>query len=151
MNPSKPQHRLTPTQLLRQQIARLEAQLADRDRADDDTVYERRFLISGHFAGVAAFIAARRYGDAWSVQDNNAGFRSVSWWDGREWRDWKSGMPLGSVYRFTQGQAAALAEGFARDAAGRHGHYADVLEQVRRIERHADDALENLAGQAVAS
>jgi hypothetical protein len=143
VNPSKQQHRLTPTQILRQEIVQLKADLADQVRADDDTVYERRFLIPGHADGSAAYLAVRRHGDAWAVIDNNSGHRAPSWWDGRLWWSLSLDWAVNTVYRFTRADAEQMARQFAAEAAERH-HRNALLEQARRIEQHANEALKNL-------
>lgn len=140
---AKPQHRPTPTQRLRAEIERLtavNAALAERSTTEDDSVYERRFLIAGHIDGAAAYVAMHRFGDAWAVIDSNAGRRLPSWWDGRHWHDLDGRAPRNAMYRFTREQAEELAEQFARAAAELH-HRNALLEQVRRIEEHANEGL----------
>lgn len=144
---TKQQHRPTPTQRLQAEISRLTAELARRP-ADpvDDTVYEHRFLLHGHADGPAAYVAMHRHGNSWAVIDHNGGHRLPSWWDGREWRDLDGKAPRNTVYRFTREQAETLARGFARDAAALH-HRNMLLEQLRRIEEHANDGLDRFTGQ----
>lgn len=140
---TRPQHRPTPTQRLRADIARLEAEKAELiKQADvvDGTVYEQRFLIPGHIDGAAAYIAIRRHGDAWAVLDNNNGHRGQSWWDGRLWWADSPTLPPNTVHRFTHDHAERQARQFAADAAERH-HRNALLAQARRIEEHANEGL----------
>jgi hypothetical protein len=133
------QHRPTPTQLLRAEITRLKADLERRPLVDD-TVYEHRFLITGHADGRAAYIAMHRHGDSWAVIDSNTGRRTPSWWDGRTWRDMDGRAPRNTVYRWTRERAEELARDFAEQAAARH-HRNTLLEQLRRIDGHAAESL----------
>lgn len=151
---AKPQHRPTPTQRLRADIARLEAEkaaLAGQLEASvcDDSVYERRFLIAGHAEGAAAYVAMHRYGNAWAVIDSNAGHRAPSWWDGSHWQDMALGQPRIAMYRFAPERAEELARDFARIAAERH-HRNALLAQARRIEEHAAQGLARHAEQVSA-
>ncbi len=142
---AKPQHRPTPTQRLRAEIARLEAvnaALAARLDASvtDDSVFERRFPVAGHADGAAAYVAMHRYGNTWAVIDSNAGHRAPSWFDGRHWHDLDGRAPRNAMYRFTYQQAEELAQEFAKVAAERH-HRNALLAQLGRIEEHANEGL----------
>lgn len=139
MSAKAQQHRPTPTQRLRAEIARLTAEnaaLAERSTAEDDSVFERRFPVSGHTDGAAAYVAMHRFGDAWAVIDSNAGHRAPSWFDGRHWHDLDGRAPRNAMYRFTRDQAKTLAEDFARVAAERH-HRNALLAQARHAEQVA--------------
>jgi hypothetical protein len=140
---TKPQHRPTPTQRLRADIATLEAEkaaLAQLVGVVDDSVYERRFLIAGHAEGPAAYVAMHRYGNAWAVIDSNAGHRAPSWWDGSHWQDMAGGQPRIAMYRFAPERAEELARDFAQVAAERH-HRNALLARARRSEEHAAQAV----------
>lgn len=133
---AKPQHRLTPTQRLRAEIDRLTAEnavLAAKSTAEDESVFERRFPVSGHVDGAAAYVAMHRFGNTWAVIDSNAGHRPPSWFDGRHWHDMKPGQPRNAMYRFTRERAKELAERFAAEAAERH-HRNALLAQGRQAE-----------------
>lgn len=140
---AKQQHRPTPTQRLRAQLATLEAEKAELAKlvgVVDDSVYERRFLIAGHSEGAAAYVAMHRYGNTWAVIDSNAGHRAPSWWDGSHWQDMALGQPRIAMYRFAPARAEELARDFAQVAAERH-HRNALLARARRIEEHAAQAL----------
>jgi hypothetical protein len=150
---AKPQHRPTPTQRLRAQLAALEAENVDleTENADlkavlakpaetDDSVFERRFPITGHSEGPAAYVAMHRYGNTWAVIDSNGGRFAPSWFDGRHWHDLDGCAPRNAMYRFTYQQAEELAENFAKTAAERH-HRNALLAQLSRIEEHANEGL----------